>query len=80
MHCLLIFMYSHVELDGSTIGIAYTRSVCSSSFSVGVTQDTGRAETSVGATATHELGHILNMDHDDLGQLMQYHCGFGNQP
>lgn len=43
--------------------------MCSSTSSVGLTQDTGRSESSVGATATHELGHIMNMNHDDAGEL-----------
>ena len=42
--------------------------MCSSTASVGVTQDTGRSEQAVGATASHELGHIMNMDHDDRGE------------
>ena len=43
--------------------------MCSATASVGLTQDTGRSESSVGATATHELGHIMNMDHDDECEL-----------
>ena len=39
--------------------------MCSPTASVGVTQDTGRGAESVGATASHELGHIMNMQHDD---------------
>ena len=32
--------------------------------SVGVTQDGGRAVSSTGSTAAHELGHEFNMGHD----------------
>ena len=43
--------------------------MCSSTASVGLTQDTGSSESSVGATATHELGHLMNMTHDDACEL-----------
>jgi hypothetical protein len=59
-------LLTNVDLDGSTIGIAFLRATCGSS-AVGVTQDTRRPPASVGATASHELGHIMNMDHDDAG-------------
>ena len=44
--------------------------MCSSTDSVGVTQDTGNSEQAVGATASHELGHIMNMQHDDRGECV----------
>ena len=69
-HCLpLTHTYSHIDLTGSTIGIAFVGTMCSATASVGLTQDTGRSESSVGATATHELGHIMNMEHDDDCEL-----------
>ena len=43
--------------------------MCSFNASVGLTQDTGRSESSVGARATHELGHIMNMVDDDDREL-----------
>ena len=33
--------------------------------SVGVSQDRRSGVDAVGSTAAHELGHILNMQHDD---------------
>ena len=60
--------YSHFDLDNDTIGIAFIGRMCTHFLSVGVTRDTGRSEASVGVTATHELGHILNMRHDDNGE------------
>jgi hypothetical protein len=60
-----LMLVTHIDLDGSTIGIAFTSTMCSSSASVGVTQDQGRSVASTGATASHELGHIMNMQHDD---------------
>ena len=59
-------MLSHrsIKLDGGTTGIAFLRTMCSDTHSVGVTLDKGRAISSLGRTAAHELGHILNMGHD----------------
>ena len=51
-------------MDGQTIGIAPVGAMCTS-FSNGVTQDTGSSVASVGATAAHEMGHIFDMNHDD---------------
>lgn len=53
-----------IDLDEDTVGIAFTRAMCSDSNSVGVTQDGGASLDVVGSTAAHELGHIFNMDHD----------------
>ena len=55
---------SGIDIDGSTVGIAFTRAMCSDSQSVGVTQDGGSSLSSVASTAAHELGHIFNMGHD----------------
>ena len=59
-------MLSHrgIDLDDGTVGIAFVRTMCSDTHSVGVTQDRGRAISSLGGTAAHELGHIFNMGHD----------------
>ena len=53
-----------IDLDEDTVGIAFTRAMCSDSDSVGVTQDGGASLDVVSSTAAHELGHIFNMDHD----------------
>ena len=66
---IYLYLCSNVDLTGSTIGIAFLRATCGSS-AVGITQDTRRSEASVGATASHELGHIMNMNHDDEGELI----------
>ena len=60
-------LHRGIDLDGGTVGIAFVRRMCSDTHSVGVTQDRGRAISSVGVTAAHELGHIFNMGHDDDG-------------
>ena len=56
------------------MGIAYIRTMCSDTHSIGVTQDRGRAINSLGATAAHELGHILNMNHDDGSKCDIFIC------
>ena len=53
-----------IDLNGNTVGIAFVRAMCSERSSVGLTQDGGRPVSSTGITAAHELGHILNMNHD----------------
>ena len=65
----LTYTYSHIDLTDSTTGRAFIGTMCSCTTSVGLTQDTGYSESSVGATATHELGHIMNMRHDDDCEL-----------
>ena len=46
------------------MGIAFVGTMCSTTGSVGVTQDGGRSLSSTASTAAHELGHIFNMNHD----------------
>lgn len=57
--------HSGIDIDGSTVGIAYVGTMCSDRLSVGLTQDNGRSIDGVGATAAHEMGHVFNMRHDD---------------
>ena len=61
---VVLFLTSGIDLTGSTVGIAFIGTMCSSTSSVGVTQDGGRSLSSVASTAAHELGHIFNMGHD----------------
>ena len=59
-----IIINSGIDLDGSTVGVAFVGTMCSPTSSVGVTQDGGRSLSSTASTAAHELGHIFNMGHD----------------
>ena len=67
LHCS--FCGSGVNLDGNTVGIAFIRTMCSDTASVGLSQDGARSLESIGSTAAHELGHIFNMNHDDGREL-----------
>jgi len=60
----MIMSHSGIDLDGNTVGRAFTRTMCSDSNSIGITEDGGGSVEFVGSTAAHELGHIFNMDHD----------------
>ena len=57
-------LYSGISFAGSTIGIAFTGTMCSSSHSVGLVEDRGRDLNHVISTTAHELGHIFGMNHD----------------
>lgn len=58
------------NFGGITVGIAYVGVVCSSLYSVGLSQDQHSSMESVGTTVAHELGHLLNMEHDDYPESM----------
>eukprot|EP00731_Ephydatia_muelleri_P037127 Em0399g1a len=53
-------LFTGLSMDSQTIGIAYVNTMCSSNLAVGVVRDYSSA-VSVSSTASHELGHILNM-------------------
>ena len=48
------------------VGLAYKSAMCYGSHSVGIVQDGRNRANAVGGTATHELGHLLGMSHDDF--------------
>ena len=57
---------SGIDLESNYVGIAYVATMCSQLSSVGVAQDGRRRLLSfTSSTAAHELGHILNMRHDN---------------
>ena len=47
------------------MGLAYKGAICYGRYSVGIVQDARFRVQAVGGTATHELGHILGMSHDE---------------
>ena len=58
-------LYSGIDLDGNTVGLAYIGTMCNQRASIGLSQDSRSGVDSVGSTAAHELGHIFGMNHDD---------------
>ncbi len=58
-------LYSGIDIDASTVGIARLGTMCNRFSSIGVSQDGIRQLGGVVTTVAHELGHIFNMDHDD---------------
>ena len=56
-------------MTGYVYGIAYYHTMCSER-SVGVNQDRRPAIKFIGVTVAHEMGHILNMGHDDGGTIL----------
>ena len=73
MFYFVLFLYIYLRgtnLFGTTVGLAFKGSMCFMHFAVGVVQDARGALNAVGGTATHELGHILGMSHDDTDASM----------
>ncbi|NWR94112.1 ADA28 protein, partial [Furnarius figulus] len=52
------------DFEGTTIGLAFLKSICSNLYSAGIIQDHSRNTIAVAATMAHELGHNLGMSHD----------------
>ncbi|NXM36833.1 ADA28 protein, partial [Oxyruncus cristatus] len=52
------------DFEGTTIGLAFLKSICSNLYSAGIIQDHSRNEIAVAATMAHEMGHNLGMSHD----------------
>ncbi|KAI1230089.1 hypothetical protein IHE44_0010479, partial [Lamprotornis superbus] len=53
-----------LDFEGTTIGLAFLKSICSDLYSAGIIQDHNRNEIAVAATMAHEMGHNLGMSHD----------------
>ena len=54
-----------IDLKGETLGTAFNGMMCDSHKSVGLIQDRLSSTEEIGSQASHELGHILNMAHDN---------------
>ena len=61
----LTHLYTARNLDGSTVGIAFTSALCSKNFGAGLTQGTGGAAFDSLVTA-HEMGHNFGAPHDGV--------------
>ncbi|KAK9754190.1 ADAM-TS Spacer 1 [Popillia japonica] len=55
-----------------TLGIAEVGGMCSESSSCAIVKDNGLSSS---YTIAHEMGHLLNMRHDDYHQCMKYNGG-----
>ncbi|NXH79946.1 ADA28 protein, partial [Edolisoma coerulescens] len=52
------------DFEGTTIGLAFLKTICNDLYSAGIIQDHNRNEVAVAATMAHEMGHNLGMSHD----------------
>ncbi|KAL5471174.1 hypothetical protein EMCRGX_G029261 [Ephydatia muelleri] len=59
-----IMLLTGITLNNNIVGLAYVGTMCGSSATA-ETQDGGRTLEATASTAAHELGHNLNMAHDD---------------
>ncbi|MDH3621734.1 MAG: M12 family metallo-peptidase, partial [Gammaproteobacteria bacterium] len=59
----LTHLFTGRELDGSTVGVAYTSAICSQRFGAGLTQGTN-SDSLDSLIAAHEIGHNFGAPHD----------------
>ena len=59
----LTHMFTGRNLDGTTVGIAFTDALCRRQFGVGLTQSS-RSPATDSLVAAHEIGHNFGAEHD----------------
>jgi hypothetical protein len=59
----LTHMFTGRNLDGTTVGIAFTDALCRREFGVGLTQSS-RSPATDSLVAAHEIGHNFGAEHD----------------
>jgi len=59
----LTHLFTGRDLNGSTVGVAYSGALCSTGFSAGLTQGSNN-ETLDSLIAAHEIGHNFGAPHD----------------
>ena len=65
---LYFSLCSGIDLDANIIGYAPIGTMCKGSSSGALMQDTGTTIGRLGSLAAHEIGHVLNMLHDEGGR------------
>jgi len=55
---------THKDFDSSTVGLAYTYTMCTQSLSGNVVQADSPSTGYVASITAHEMGHNFGMDHD----------------
>ncbi len=61
----LTFMFTGRNLDGSTVGIAFSGALCNTNFGAGLSQGNGGAAFD-SLVAAHEIGHNFGAPHDGV--------------
>mgnify|MGYP001821361477 CR=1 FL=1 len=71
----LTHLYTGRDLDGTTVGIAWTGALCSANFGTGLSEGNGTA-TFDSLIAAHEIGHNFGSPHDgEAGSACESQAG-----